>query len=407
MKPLFSILMCAAVLATLQPVTAASKVSNYEQALAKVNDDGYALFIYGKDWDKRAKEHITQLYNSPIVENALGHAATILVPLPEKMNEEQKESFNKTMGKLQLPHVHSKHSFPAVVLYDKTGRQYGIVCGPPMVNPEADRIARLITRLRKAKARQDQLMSQANAAQGAERARLLLQAAQVEYIERPDKVEQLIKTADPEDASGCLAALKFYNNPLGDKINELPLSEALKVMDAAIANPLHTVQQKQNACAFTIGLIRRRVGTGGAAAIAHYAGIMKELNPDSVLGRSAVIVMRDWTAGLQYVRGWSPDSLPMQGVATEIQGKLPIDAAGKYEVRFEPTRGKTPARVTRVALYDGETLVSEDTRAITLTSPASYYVTAEKKPAAPRILVTFDNDEKSRDTHGKFIIRKK
>lgn len=28
-------------------------------------------------------------------------------------------------------------------------------------------------------------------------------------------------------------------------------------------NPLHTVQQKQNACAFTIDLIRRRIGTGG------------------------------------------------------------------------------------------------------------------------------------------------
>lgn len=399
--------MCAAALTTLQPLTAANKVSNYEQALAQVNDDGYALFIYGKDWDKRAKGNITKLYNAAAVEKALGNAATMLVPLPESMNEEQKESFNKIMGKLQLPHAHSKHSFPAVVLYDKAGRQYGIVFGRPMVNPKADNIASLITQLRNAKSKQDQLMGKANAAQGTERAKFLLQAAQVEGIERPDKVEQLIKTADPEDKSGCLAALKFYNNPLGDKINELPLDEALKVMDAAIANPLHTVQQKQNACAFTIGLIRRRVGTGGAASIAHYAGIMKKLNPDSVLGRSAVIVMRDWTAGLQYVRGWSPDSLPMKGVATEIQGKLPIDAAGKYEVRFEPSRGKTPARVTRVALYDGKKLISEDTRAFTLTSPASYYVTAEKKLAAPRILVTFDNDEKSRDTHGKFIIRKK
>ena len=43
----------------------------------------------------------------------------------------------------------------------------------------------------------------------------------------------------------------------------------------------------------------------------------------------------------------------MTGAATEIQGKLPIDGAGKYEVRFEPARGKTPAKVTRVALYDG------------------------------------------------------
>lgn len=397
--------MCAAALTTLQPLTAANKVSNYEQALAQVNDDGYALFIYGKDWDKRAKGNITKLYNAAAVEKALGNAATMLVPLPESMNEEQKESFNKIMGKLQLPHAHSKHSFPAVVLYDKAGRQYGIVFGRPMVNPKADNIASLITQLRNAKSKQDQLMGKANAAQGTERAKFLLQAAQVEGIERPNKVEQLIKTADPEDKSGCLAALNFHNNPLGDKVKDMKLEEILAEMDKAIANPLHTVQQKQNACAYTIGTIRRRVGAGGSELIRKYAQQMKALNPDSVLGQSADIVIRDWAPGLQYVRGWAPNTLPMQGVPTELLGKLPLAPAGRFEVRFEPTGGRNHARVTRVALYDGDTLVCEDTRQITLTSPASYFVQGVEMDN-PRIFVTFDNAEDARDTRGKFIIRK-
>jgi hypothetical protein len=134
---------------------------------------------------------------------------------------------------------------------------------------------------------------------------------------------------------------------------------------------------------------------------------MKALNPDSVLGQSADIVIRDWAPGLQYVRGWAPNTLPMQGVPTELLGKLPIDTVGKYEVRFEPSGGRNQARVTRVALYDGETLISEDTRGITLTSPASYYVTAEKELKNPRIFLTFDTPEDARDTRGKFIIRKK
>lgn len=403
MKLAFSLLMCLAA-ASLLPAQAACKVASYDEAQARLNDEGYLVFYYGKGWDKRAGKQITQLYNAPEIIKAAGNAVMMLVPLGESLDEAGREALKKTMGKLRLPPEEAGHSFPAVVLYDKTGRFASIICGPPMVYPDAKRVAALITARREALARQLDLLAQADKAQGQERARMLLQACQIPGLQRPDRAEQRIKEADPEDASGCLAALRFHNNPMGEKIDKMTLTEALAELDKAIANPLHTVQQKQNACAFAIGTIRRRVGMGGSALIRQYAEQMKQLAPDSVLGRSADVVIRDWTSGLQLVRGWAPDTLPMQGVPTELQGKLPIAAAATYNVRFTPTGGRNHARVTRVELLDGDTSLSVDDRDFTLTSPASYYVTASLEVKNPRILVTFDNNEKERDTRGKITI---
>ncbi len=407
MKIAFKLLMCLAA-ATLLPIQAATKVTDYEQAQAKLTDDGYLLFIYGQGWDKRSEKLTKELYSNALVNKAAGNAVTMLVPLPESMTEEQKARLNKTMGKLQLPHVHSKHSFPAIVMYDKSGRQYSIICGPAMVQPDANRIARIITVRKAGYAKQQQILAAAAETQGEERAQLLLKACRIDNIERPDRIQQRIKEADPEDKAGCLAALNFHNNPLGDKVATMPLPEVLKEMDKAIANPLHTIQQKQNACAFAIGTIRRRAGSGGSALIRHYAQQMKALNPDSPLGKSADVVVRDWTQGLQFVRGWAPETLPIQGVPTRLEGKLPISAAGTYKLHFKPTGGNK-AIITRVALYDGETLVCEDVRTTEIADNNQdhyYTLTAQAEVKAPVIYITFDNAENNRNTYGSFSITK-
>ena len=408
MKLAFSLLMCLAAAATLLPAQAAAKVATYEQAQAVLNDEGYILFIYGQGWDKRSRELITDLYNHPAVIKAAGKSAMMLVPLPESMDDSEKEAFNKVMGKLQLPHVHSRHSFPAVVMYDRTGRQYSIICGPSMVQPEPGSIALIIARRKAGLMKQLNLMAQADKAQGEERARLLLQACRVNNLERPDRVQELIKQADPEDKAGCLAALNFYNNPVGDKAKDMPLADFLAEMDKAIANPLHTVQQKQNACAFTIGTIRRRAGAGGSELIRKYAELMKSLDPDSVLGRGADVVLRDWTLGLQYVHGWSTDTLPLANMPTELQGRLPIGPAGTYKLHFKPTGGNK-AIITRVALYDGDTLLSEDVRTTEIADNGQdhfYTMTAQAEVKKPRVLITFGNEENNRNTRGQFSITK-
>lgn len=405
MKLAFSILMCLTT-ATLLPVQAATKVATYEQAQAKLTDAGYLLFIYGDGWDKRAKEITTALYNHPEVIKAAGSATMMLVPLSESQDGAAKAELNKIMGKLKLPHVHSRHAFPAIVMYDKTGRQYSIISGPAMVYPEASRIAFVIKRRLAGLAQQLDLMARADKAQGEERARLLLQACRIDNLERPDRVQQLIKEADPEDKAGCLAALNFYNNPLGDKIKDMKLPEILVEMDKAIANPLHTVQQKQNACAFTIGTIRRRAGAGGSDLIRKYALQMKELDPDSVLGRSADIVIRDWTHGLQYVRGWAPNTLPIQDQPTELLGRLPIGPAGTYKLHFKPTGGNK-AIITRVALYDADTLISEDVHTTEIADNGQdhfYTLTAPAEVKQPRVFITFGNAEDNRNTRGRFNI---
>ena len=407
MKLAFSLLMCLAA-ASLLPAQAACKVASYDEAQAQLNDEGYIVFLYGQGWDKQAGKQIGQLYNAPEIIKAAGNAVMMLVPLGESLDEAGRESLKKTMGKLRLPPEDMNPSYPAVVFYDKAGRLASIVCGPAMVYPDTKRIAALITARREALARQRDLLAQADKAQGQERARLLLQACQIPGLQRPDRAEQRIKEADPEDASGCLAALRFHNNPVGDKINEMSLTDALVEIDKAIANPLHTVQQKQNACAFTIGTIRRRAGAGGSDLIRKYAELMKSLDPDSVLGRSADVVLRDWTLGLQYVRGWSTETLPIANMPTELQGHLPIAAAGTYKLHFKPTGGNK-AIITRVALYDGDTLLSEDVRTTEIADNGQdhfYTMTAPAEVKKPRVLITFGNEENNRNTHGQFSITK-
>jgi hypothetical protein len=407
MKLAFSLLMCLAA-ATLMPVQAATKVATYEQAQAKVNEEGYILFVYGDGWDKRAKEQMTALYNAPEIVKAAGNSVMMLVPLPESLNDVQKAALEKTMGKLALPHVHSKHAFPAVVMYDKAGRIYTWISGPAMVYPEAGRIALTISRRKAGLQKQLQILAAADETKGEERANLLLQACRVENLERPDRVQQLIKEADPEDKAGCLAALNFFNTTVGDKAADMTLADILKAQDAAIANPLHTVQQKQNACAYAIGTIRRRAGAGGSDLIRQYATQMKQLDPNSVLGQSADIVIRDWTHGLQLVRGWSPGTLPIQGQPTELLGKLPISEAGTYKLHFKPTGGDK-AIIARVALYDGDTLISEDVRTTAIADNGQdhyYTLTVTAKVNTPRIFITFNNEESDRNTYGKFFITK-
>lgn len=402
-------LMFLAAAAMLLPATqAATRATNFKEAQYYLHDDGYALFIYGSDWDKRGKEICSALYQHPEIAEAAGKAVMLMVPLPESMDDAEKATLKKKMGTLSLPDIHSKHSFPAVVLYDKAGRLYTNICGPAMIYPAPERIALMISRRRAAMLQQLELMKEADKLQGEERARIIFQACRLPNIAAPDRAQELIREADPEDKTGCLSALNFYNTTLGDKANSMTLEEILAAQDKSIANPLLTPEQRQNACAYAIGTIRRRTGANGAELIRQYALRMKAINPDSVLGRSADVVMRDWTHGLQYVRGWSPDTLPSKGQPTELLGRLPIGPAGTYKLHFKPTGGHK-AIVARVALFDGDKLISEDVHTTPIADNGQdhfYTLTAPEEVKQPRIFITFDNEANDRDTRGVFSITK-
>lgn len=402
-------LMFFAVAAMLQPTTrAATLATNFKEARYSLTDDGYALFIYGSDWDKRGKELCNTLYRHPRIAEAAGDAVMLMVPLPESMDEAEKATLKKKMGTLELPDIHSKHSFPAVVLYDKAGRLYTTICGPAMIYPDPERIGLMISRRRAAMRQQMELMKEADKLTGEERARTIFRACRLPNIAAPNRAQDLIREADPEDKTGCLSALNFYNTTIGDKADSMTLEEILAAQDQSIANSLLTDQQRQNACAYAIGTVRRRCGANGANLIRQYALRMKAIDPESVLGRSADVVMRDWAQGLQYVRGWSPDTLPTKGQPTELLGRLPIGPAGTYKLHFKPTGGHK-AIVARVALFDGDKLISEDvhTTAIADNGQDHYYtLTASEEVKQPRIFITFDNEANDRDTRGVFSITK-
>ena len=62
-----------------------------------------------------------------------------------------------------------------------------------------------------------------------------------------------------------------------------------------------------------------------------------------------------------------------------------------------------------MALYDGDTLISEDVRTTAIADNGQdhyYTLTASAKVNTPRIFITFNNAENDRNTYGKFFITK-
>ena len=62
-----------------------------------------------------------------------------------------------------------------------------------------------------------------------------------------------------------------------------------------------------------------------------------------------------------------------------------------------------------MALYDGDTLLSEDVRTTEIADNGQdhfYTMTAPAEVKKPRVLITFGNEENNRNTRGQFNITK-
>lgn len=389
---------------------------NYEAAQANVPEDGYVLALYAEDWDKFSKKTVKSFYknkafkqemaNSVIIE----YAAPNFFSAPTKENPDLRDCRKEREAKLGKLKWTGAHTYPAFVLYDKNGRHYATVLVPHADRKNPEKIAKQIAAARKALAEQNDLLAQAEKESGIAKAKLLGKAASFPNINRPDNIVKRIKDVDPEDKSGYIRSLDFNGHHYAESTAKTEDWKAtLAEVEAKIADKSYTDAQRQGLYATAIGLLHRHGSIADQKKLVKYLRAMEKLDPDSILGISADRAEMLWVSNLSYADGWSPAVLPPDTKPAEVNGPLPIKAAGTYTVTFTYSRGSHQLVVLGVELYDGDKKVAEDKhRGTTGIKHNQNVYTLEVSSAVknPVLKVSFDM-VKDRDSYGSIRIEKK
>ena len=403
-------ILLALALATLplsEAVAAARQFPNFEAAQAVGQKSGYIVFIYPSGWDRYGEKLCRKLIADTRVLKAAGNAALLLSPIYQNRNEDTNAKVKQIMGKLGYPGDMADISYPAIALYEKDGRMFATIHGEELMKAKPEEVAQLISRKLEANRRQSQILQQAHAAKDAkEKNRLFLASSRVPGLGWPPGLKEVMKQVDPEDNHGYRAALEFGFGTQKDESME----DFLKRLDGVLVNELLTPAQKQRACAVAIGHIRRSLGTtAGASLISKYAAAMHKFDPDSTLGLSAPVVMRDWVRQFRYGQGWSPEVIPGCDMPL-LMHDVPISKPGSYDVNFRFETGRDGIHINRLRLMDGNRCVAEDATPHVVNLSARQHTTTftvSKELKKPRLEFTFGNAPDKRSTWGYITVTPK
>ena len=383
---------------------AASQYPTFEQAQQHVTDSGYIVFIYPAGWDKYGEKLCKKLITTESVKTAAGDAALLLAPIYQIRDEKNNAAAKNVMGVLSYPGDMADISYPAIVFYEKGGRQYATIHGRELMRATPDQVATLVKERLAAKKKQEELLSKSRAATSPrEKAELLLESSRISGIAWPGGLREDMQAADPGDKHGYLGALNFGFSP---KQGESML-DFLSRLDAVLAHELYSPWQKQRVCAAAIGHIRRSLGTmAGGSLITKYAKAMHKLDPDSTLGVSAPVVMRDWVRRYHYGQGWSQEIIPSAPIPM-LMHDVPMEKTGTYSVTFKLTTGRDGIRINRLRLMDGERCIAshDSPRDVSWGNTQQVYTFTVKTPLKnPALEITYGNPPDKRSSWGDITV---
>lgn len=393
----------------LAPLTAMAyqNAENIEEAKSKAGKDGIVIITYADGWDKHSKKTAERMMKAAAVKKALGDAVVLKHGVLNVSSKEEQEKITARFGKIDLSFP---NSYPAFIFYNKDGYRLADVCIPFGDRKKPKKIAKRIREVLEASAKQQELLSKAEAAAGVEQARLLGQAAAVPGLRKPDQVAQRIKKADPQDKSGMhkFVTLNLFETAIGTAKTE-DWKATLAEMKELMKNPLLTTEHQQQLCCICIGLLHRHGGPAYKEELKETIDKLEKLDPDSVLGKSAADARRLWVKDLTLAEGWNPGILPADTTPIEVEGDIPIKDAGTYTVTLTYTRGTHRANIKAVELYDGKKKVAEDRHdGFTGVKHSNnvYTLQVGDKVKKPRLYITF-NMGNERNSNGRITIEKK
>ena len=388
---------------------AVQRAENYAQAHPLVKDDGYVLFAYAEDWDTFSKKLCESLMNDPDIQKAAGDAVFMPLPIPNVTTDEKKKAMEERYGELKMPAESAPRSYPAILLFNKNGRHSSTIWGPFMAKPDPKEIAKMMKQRIADIKKQTVILEKAEKAQGVEKARLLGQASDFKDLVMPefwpDRLINALKKLDPNDETGYQRKLR---PPMAFVAEALKVEQsgdwkaAIKLAESWLNDPIYTTYQKQTFHAIIIGMIHRHGNIKDGKEIRRHALAMKALDPESMLGKSADLAVREWVISFSLAEGWTPAVLQDDSEPIELTGALPVKEPGTYKVTFTFTNGRHAANISSVTLYDGDAKIAEDAHVGRAGIPNTnnvYTLKVPKELTNPRIFVKFDQ-KRDRDPNG-------
>lgn len=395
---------------TFASLTAAAyqQAETIEEAKSKAGNDGIVIVTYAEGWDKYSKKTARKMLENSAVKKALGNAVVMKLGVPNVSSQEEHQKNEKRFGKIDLSFP---NSYPAFIFYNKDGYRLADLCVKFEECRKPKAFARRLGKMVKSIAAQSELLAKAEASSGVEKARLLGKAALIPDLRKPQDVGKKIEQADPENKAGMqkVATINIYDLGCGVPDRKEDWKVTLQEVQQLLDNPNMTVDQQQQLCCICIGLLRRHGGLARKEELKAMIDKLEKLNPDSLLGQSAVDARRLWIKDLTLVDGWNPDVIPGDNTPVEVVGDIPMKSAGTYTVTLSYTSGNHAGVFHAVELYDGKKKVAEDRHAGSSGHKSSNNVYTLEVPASvknPRLFITF-NMGNNRTSYGQITIEKK
>lgn len=287
---IFNLVLCL-LLAPLH-ASAYTKANTVAEAKARVSDDGYVIVTYAEGWDKHSKKTARQLMEHAAIKKALGRVVLLTLGVPNistsKDHEENKARFENL--DLSFP-----NSYPAFIFYNKEGYRVADVCISYDERNRPKAVAKRISEVMQAAGKQRDLLARAESASGVEKARLLGEASAIPGLRKPNNVARRIQEADPSDSSGMhkFVTLNLPHTAIASASTE-DWQATMAEMQALMQHPMLTTEHKQQLCCIMIGLLRRHGGPQHLPQLRTMINQLRELDPDSILGKSADDAARLW-----------------------------------------------------------------------------------------------------------------
>lgn len=202
-----SSLLSLAVAMMMSTSEAAQRVGSFDEALQKAGSDGIIAYCYGPDWNLRSVRLLNSFWNSSKTAEAAGDAILVAVPFYENPDSTGARQAATIRGRMEAPPY---LMCPALLFFDESGHCYAKLTGSDYLGNDetcslgVKNIKATLALLRK----RHLLVETANATTGAEKAKLLSQAADLPIEASPELLREM-KNADPMDTHGCIRRHQF------------------------------------------------------------------------------------------------------------------------------------------------------------------------------------------------------